>query len=268
MTRYALLGHPVAHSLSPALHSHWFARHGIDATYTAIELDPARADEIGPFFRGSGLAGANLTVPFKAAILPDLDRITDIARVAGSVNTLWWDGDRLCGDTTDARGFVDALEATAPLDPSRPAVILGAGGAGRAVAAGLAQRGFRSITLLNRTPERAERAAEALRAHFLDTRFSSGPFEAWSARVSGAGLVASCVSGPGRASVAALDPGLLPSDCRWCDLNYWDPDPPHRDALGARFDDGRQMLVHQAALAFERWTSIRPDPADLPALPP
>lgn len=256
MKRYALLGHPVAHSRSPALHNGWFARYGIAARYEAIELDPARASEVGAFFRGSGLAGANLTVPFKAAILADLDEITDVARAAGSVNTLWWEGERLCGDTTDAAGFVAALE---PLDPRRRAIVLGAGGAGRAVAAGLAQRGFVTVVLLNRTESTARAALGPLRAHFPHTRFSAGSFEAWSEHAPDAGLVASCVSGPGRSAVAALDVGLVASDCRWCDLNYWDSSPPHADVLGKRFDDGSSMLVHQAALAFERWTGIRPD---------
>ncbi len=264
MRRYALLGHPVAHSRSPALHDHWFARHGVAATYVAIDVGPDPAADLADILRREGLSGANLTVPLKEAFLDRVDRLTPLARAARSVNTVWWEGDRLCGDTTDAPGFVDALEAVAPLDPDRPALVLGAGGAGRAVAAGLAARGVTRITLFNRTPQRATAALAHLAPAFPATRFAAYPLQSASEHLSGAGVVAVCVSGPGRAAIRALSIDALPADARWCDLNYWDPDPPHRVALGARFDDGRGMLVHQAARAFERWTGIRPDPADLP----
>lgn len=259
---YALLGHPVAHSRSPALHGHWFARHGIDATYRAIEVDPTRHRELRSIVVANGLRGANVTVPFKAAILAQLDQLTPLARAAGSANTLWWDGDRLCGDSTDGPGFVRALPR-AP-DRARPALILGSGGAGRAVAAGLAGAGWERVVLLARDPEGAVASLLSLRAAFPDTAFAAGPLGDWADLAPGAGLVVVAVSAPGRDAIRALDPAPVPSDACWCDLNYWDADPPHRATLGARFVDGRGMLIHQAALAFERWTGIAPDPADLP----
>ena len=263
--RYALLGHPVAHSRSPALHNHWFARSGLDATYEARDIDPARADDIARIFRDSDLDGANLTVPFKTAVVPHLDRITPLARAAGSVNTLWREGGSLHGDSTDGPGFLQALRATGPLHPDRPAVILGVGGAGRAIAAALAQAGWTELALLNRTPQRADDAATQLSAHFHDCRFTAGPLSAFDPRSTA--LVAMCVSGPGREAIRALPIDGLPADARWCDLNYWDHAPPHRDALNDRFDDGSSMLTHQAALAFARWTGITPDPSDLPDEP-
>lgn len=258
MQRYALIGHPVEHSLSPALHNHWFSQYGIEARYDALPLDPSRAGEVAQVFRAEGLDGANLTVPFKEHILDALDEIGPTARVARSVNTLWWEGGRLCGDSTDAAGFVDALEVDRPLDLSGVAVVLGTGGAGRAVAVGLAQRGFTRVALLNRTTRRADEAAAQLAAHFPHTEFTVGSLRALSEYVEDATVVASCVSGPGREAVRALDVCKLPADSRWCDLNYWDRDPPHRATLGPRFDDGRRMLIAQAARAFEHWTGHRP----------
>lgn len=257
--RYALLGHPVAHSLSPAMHTHWFARHGIDATYEAREIPPDCTD-LAPHL--ADLVGANLTVPFKQVVFGLLDHAEPMALLCKSVNTVWRDGDRLCGETTDADGFVDGLLAHRAVDPDRPVTLLGAGGAGIAVAAGLAHRGWTHITLRNRTTARAGAAAALLSRHFPRAHFTAGPLEGFDP--TDLGLVAVCVSGPGRAAVRALSIEGLPDDAVWCDLNYWDADPPHRAELSGRFLGGLPMLAHQAARSFHRWTGVRPDADDLP----
>lgn len=142
--------------------------------------------------------------------------------------------------------------------------MLGAGGAGRAVAAGLAQAGAGSVALLSRDPPRVDPTIDPLRAAFPHTAFTNAPWSGWDPLASRAGLVVVAVSAAGRDAVRALDPAPIPRDATWCDLNYWDGDPPHREAMGDRFLSGHGMLVHQAALAFERWTGIAPDPTDLP----
>jgi shikimate dehydrogenase len=182
------------------------------------------------------------------------------------VNTLSIHQGKLVGDNTDAEGFVAAVEAHATLHSDRPAIVLGAGGAGRAVAAGLAARGVPVVHLLNRSEPTAQAAASHLAAYFPGTRFVAGALtsEHFSLLAPSAGLVAVCVSGGARTAIETLNPAPLPSDVTWCDVNYWMRDPPHRAALGARFLGGHPMLIHQAAIAFSRWTSIRPDPHDLP----
>ena len=155
---YALLGHPVARSRSPALHGALFAAAGIDAVYVCMDIDPTAAEDAIRAVRTLGLAGVNLTVPLKESVLPHLDGVTPTAAVAGAVNTLFWDGSRLMGDNTDGAGLLDAVhEAGGRWDA--PAVVLGAGGSARAVAAALLADGCPRVKLLNRTQDRAEAVA-------------------------------------------------------------------------------------------------------------
>lgn len=249
---YALLGRPVAHSRSPSLHNAWFARHGLDAVYVCLEV-PASVTAVGAVLRC--LAGANVTVPLKAQAADAVDALTPLARASGAVNTVWREGGRLWGDNTDAEGFVRGLHAAfGPIRPERIA-ILGAGGAARAVAAGLAAHGAAEVWFLNRSEDRAEDAARRLASHCPATAFRAGPLA-----VPDVDLVVNATSGGARAAVEALP--LPDSDLLWVDLNYWMTDPPHLAALAARGNrvlDGHPMLWHQAALAFERFTGITPD---------
>lgn len=257
---YALLGRPVRHSRSPEVHNALLAHHGLDAVYVCLEL-PEGPVELAPVLRC--LAGANLTVPFKAAVLGDLDEISPLARALGAVNTVVHRDWRLIGDNTDAEGFVAGLEeAFGPLRP-RQVAVLGAGGAGRAVAAGAALRGADEVRLINRSRERAERAAADLAPHFPETRFTAGSLTrdalSW-----GPDLVVNATTGPAAAAVGALTLDRLPDDAIWCDLNYWMADPPCLAACrsrGLRVQEGLPMLVHQAVLAFRRFTGVEADPA-------
>lgn len=258
---YAVLGHPIAHSRSPELHNGWFRAHGVDGVYVALPLPGERSKALATLLRSGVLAGANLTVPLKTEAVPLMDRLTAEAEAAGAVNTVRVDADGLTGHNTDGQGFVLALTAQLGPIPPRPAAVLGSGGAGRAVAAGLAQQGLVDIHLFNRTLARATETARHLHTHFPDTRFHPQPLtaEAFAAVSSEVGVVAQCTSGAGREAVAALPIDHLPGDCQWCDLNYWDTAPPHGRALGSRFIDGHGMLVQQAALAFAFWTGVMPD---------
>lgn len=258
---YAVLGHPIAHSRSPALHNAWFRACNVDGIYVALPLPGDRSDALATLLRSGVLAGANLTVPLKTDAVPLMDRLTPEAVAAGAVNTVRVEADGLTGHNTDGRGFVQALTSQLGPIPPRPAAVLGTGGAGRAVAAGLAQHGLTDIHLFNRTLARAEETARHLRTHFPHCRFHSHPLtaEAFAPVSSQLGVVAQCTSGPGRSAVAAVPIDHLPDDCQWCDLNYWDASPPHGAALRSRFIDGHGMLVHQAALAFAFWTGVTPE---------
>ena len=146
MIRAGVMGWPVAHSLSPRLHGYWLARHGIDGRYDALEVAPKGLDERLAGLAREGLAGINLTVPHKQAALGHMTSLSPTAEAIGAVNTVVvGDDGALAGDNTDAFGFLENLRQGAPTwsAPSGPAVVIGAGGAARAVCHGLLAAGTR-----------------------------------------------------------------------------------------------------------------------------
>lgn len=267
---YGLLGRPVRHSRSPELHNTWLAHHGVDGVYVCLPVPDGRDRGLIDAVRGLGLAGVNVTVPFKEVVAGEVDDLEGMARLLGAVNTVVRSGDRLVGHNTDALGFVAGLTARCgDVVTGARAVVLGTGGAGLAVAAGLAASGATSVVLLNRTPARAEAAAGRLVATYPDVEVDVGPLdaEAFRAAVEDAGVIVQATSGPGAAVVAGFDPSAVPPDAVWSDLNYWMDDPPLVRALtqrGVRVEGGLSMLVHQAALAFALFTGISPDTTVLP----
>ena len=252
---FGLLGRPIHHSRSPWIHNRLLRAHGLDAVYVALDVPPERAADVPGALRSLGLSGVNLTVPLKEAVLPQLDRLATSAQRAGAANVVVREDGQLVGHNTDGAGLVDHLIARyADLD--RPALVLGAGGAGRAVAAALLEAGVPELHLLNRTPARAEAVADALAPL---GRIRPGPLSAAHFSACFGGLVVNAVSGGGRPAVAALSVEHLSDDTLWCDLNYWDDAPPHRDAwlaAGRAFDNGWGMLVGQAVRAFSLFTGV------------
>jgi shikimate dehydrogenase len=256
---FGLVGHPVRHSLSPAMYNALFARYGVDAVYVAFDVDPRRAGAVASAIRTLDLVGVNLTVPFKERILPDLDHLTAAAAEAGAVNVVIQVDGALAGYNTDGEGLCNSLEAEGRHLPGCRAVLLGAGGTARAVASALLDRGAAHITLLNRSPARAEAAAAALASIFGAARLAVGPLEpaAFAQAAEGAHLVFNGLAGGAEAQVAALDPAPLAPNADWVDANYWMARPPQAErcaALGLRFHSGHAMLLHQGALAFELFT--------------
>ncbi len=263
---FAVVGNPVQHSRSPELHNRWFAELGVDAVYVALPADPARASELPSALRTLGLAGVNLTVPFKEAVLDGLDVVHPTARALGAINTVVCSEGRLVGHNTDADGYVDGLvrEHGEVVRGARVAV-LGAGGAGRAVGLGLGLRGAVSITWLNRTPARAEEVARRSQP-FCRARCAGAPLtpEAFAALAPELDLIVNATTGPAASLVEALPIDALRDTAIWSDVNYWQRDPPRLAACaarGLRTQDGWPMLVLQAARAFELFTGLRPDPA-------
>ena len=258
---YALLGHPIAHSRSPELHNRWFRELGIDGVYVALPLPGEGPNALRALLTSGALAGANLTIPLKTDAMHLMDVLTPQAEAAGAVNTVRIDAQGLTGHNTDGQGFTDALHQHFGPPPQRPAAILGTGGAGRAVAAGLAELGIPEVHLFNRTPERAEGTAEHLAKYFPETAFHAHPLTDvhFQRLASELGVIAQCTGGAGRRSVRDLNIESLRRDCQWCDLNYWDEDPPHAASLRERFCSGMGMLTQQAALAFSYWTGVRPN---------
>ena len=255
-----IVGWPVEHSRSPLIHGHWLQEHGIDGAYVTL---PVRPGELRTALRGVaalGLRGCNVTVPHKGDAAGLLDRLSTRARAIGAVNlvTVAEDG-TLDGDNTDATGFLGSLsDADAGWRADRgPAVVVGAGGAARAVVWALLDAGAPSVRLVNRTLGRARDLAAAL-AGAIDV-------VAWDDRaraLDGAALlVNTTVQGMAGHGALDLDLGSLPKAALVSDVVYVPAMTPllsAAQARGNRVAPGLPMLLHQAVPAFEAWFGVRP----------
>lgn len=247
-----VIGHPVAHSRSPLLHGFWLKAYGIAGSYERVDVAPADLPAFVAGLREASFVGGNVTVPHKTTLLGLVDDIDEPARVIGAINTLWFEAGRLWGGNTDALGFVAALDAEAPgWDGGRRALVLGAGGAARAVVHGLLGRGL-AVTVLNRTVG----AAEALARDF-GTSVASGPWARWPDSAGEADLLVNATTlGMEGQPPLELDLGSLRATAVVCDIVYV---PLETDLLraaaarGHRVVNGLGMLLHQAAPGFARW---------------
>lgn len=252
----AVIGSPVRHSLSPVLLNAAFEAAGLDWVYTAFDVPEGRGGDAVAAVRALDLGGLSVTMPHKAAAWAAVDERTEVAQVLGAVNCVFWRDGRLAGDNTDGAGFVDALAVEEGVEiADRRCVLVGAGGAGRAVAHALGAAGAGEVTIVNRSPDRARRAAEL-----------AGPVGRVGdpSDVATADLVVNATS-LGMAGAAGgalpLDPTLLRPDQVVVDLIYHPAETPFLAAargLGARGVNGVGMLVHQAGHAFTRWTGEAP----------
>ncbi|CAK0744266.1 Shikimate dehydrogenase (NADP(+)) [uncultured Gammaproteobacteria bacterium] len=256
-----VIGWPIRHSRSPRLHGFWLNRYGIDGAYVPLAVPPARLVEAVRSLPALGLRGVNVTVPHKEAVLAALDQIDSGAARLGAVNTVVVGVDGLLeGFNTDGFGFMANLVAAEPdwRADAAPAVVIGAGGAARAVVAALADAGCPEIRLTNRTIERAERLAADLGG--------SVRVVSWDRRhalLDQAGLVVNTTT-QGMTGQSALDLELdrLDPVAVVTDLVYTPLLTPllaAARARGNRVVDGLGMLLHQARPGFAAWFGIEPE---------
>lgn len=253
-----ICGHPVAHSRSPVIHNHWLRQFGIAGSYTAKDIAP---DELPAFltsFSDRGFVGGNVTIPHKEAAFALVAHRDEAAELIGAVNTLWRQEGALHGGNTDAYGFAANLdEQVSCWGKSRSAVVLGAGGAARAVVFALQQRGISDVRIVNRTAERARE---------LSYRFRGGvsghPWDALAELLSDADLLVNTTSlGMHGADARVPDLEGLPKHAIVTDIVYVPLQTPllaSAAAHGLKTADGLGMLLHQAVPGFERWFGIRP----------
>ncbi|HVY57351.1 MAG TPA: shikimate dehydrogenase [Xanthobacteraceae bacterium] len=253
-----IIGWPAGHSRSPIIHKHWIARYGIVGDYRREAVPPAEFAEFVRHLRARGYVGANVTLPHKEAALA-LSRPDDRARAVGAANTLWFEGDHLLSTNTDVEGFLENLDAATPeWDRGRDvAVVLGAGGAARAVVFGLLERRVGRIHLVNRTPQRAE----AMAAQFGGQVRPAG----WSelnAVLGEAGLLVNTTSlGMKGEPDLDIDIGLLRPEAVVADIVYTPLETrllAAAERRGLRTADGLGMLLHQAVRGFSLWFGIQP----------
>jgi shikimate dehydrogenase len=256
-----VIGSPVAHSRSPALHGHWLKRYGISGFYVPIDVATDDLETVLRSMPKMGFVGANVTIPHKEKVMKIADLVTDRAAVMGAANTLIFRADgRIHADNTDGYGFIENLRQGAPgWDAgSGPATVIGAGGAARAVIASLIDVGATEIRLTNRTRARSD----ALRQEF-GTKVQVYDWVQAGNAIEGASTVinASSLGMVGKPEFRVpLD--ALSRDAVVTDLVYAPLETAFlRQAaeIGCRTVDGLGMLLYQAAPAFERWFGVRPE---------
>lgn len=260
MIRACVVGWPIEHSRSPIIHRHWLGRYGIDGDYGKHAVEPDKAAGFFKALPAGPFAGCNVTVPLKEIAFGAADRREPSALAVGAANTLWIEDGRVCAANTDTYGFMTHLELSAPQWRANdgPVLILGAGGAARAIVHGFLEAGCDRIEIANRTHERAGALAD-----LFGPRVSPIGWEDRNTHAREAGVIVNTTTlGMNRASQtgmcfeAAARPKVV------CDIVYV---PLKTDLLkdaeaaGHIVVDGLGMLLHQAVPGFEKWFGVRPE---------
>lgn len=264
-----VIGQPVRHSLSPPMQNAALETLGLNWVYVPFEAPNARVREALQALVALGIVGLNVTVPHKEAVAGLVDERDDTAKALGAVNTVWNDEGTLRGYNTDGEGFLRSLREEGETAQGRRVALIGAGGAARSVAYAVAREGAAALAIINRTAARAEQVAGLVRAH-VGLQAAVLPLEGrpTEAAVREADLVIH--STPRGMHPHCDEPPVIPA--RWlhegqcvCDLVY----TPRETTLlraaraqNARTIDGVGMLVHQGAIALERWTGL-PAPVEV-----
>jgi shikimate dehydrogenase len=259
MKRACVIGWPIKHSRSPIIHNYWLQQHGLDGVYDKQDVAP---DTLADFVAdiGGEFAGCNVTVPHKEAALALVDDVDDTARAVGAVNTIWAEGETVRGANTDVEGFLANLDQAAPGWDRAPlkAVVLGAGGAARAVVFGLISRGAADIAIVNRSFERAEDLMRDLGGNSHPAHLGELP-----GLLPAATLLVNATSlgmqgkPPLEISIEGLNRQALVADLVYVPLRT--PLLEAAAARGHKTVDGLGMLLHQAVPGFEKWFGVRPE---------
>ena len=253
-----VLGWPVAHSLSPRLHGYWLARYGIDGAYIPLPTPPERLADALRGLVAVGFAGANVTIPHKVAVGALCDALDATAARAGAVNTLVFRDGRILGSNTDGFGFLANLRAHGVAPNAGPALILGAGGAARAIAAALAEAGA-AVRVASRRPEQAE----ALAATLHDARITPLAWANRNAFLADCALLVNATAA-GMQGHEKLDIELMSArpELVVADIVYTPLETPllqEARARGMRTVPGLGMLLFQAVPGFTQWFGVEPE---------
>lgn len=260
----SLFGQPVAENPTQLMIERAFAHHGLDWRYVTLEVAPENLGDAVRGMRAMGFRGGNCTIPHKVAVIEYLDRLSESAALMGAVNCIVRQGRELVGENTDGKGFLKSLRELQ--DPrGLRCVLLGAGGAARAIAVELALAGAAEIVVANRTPERGRQLAELVR----ERTGAAAKFVPWQGEYelpTDADVLVNCTSIGLYPDVEARLPicfQALHSRLIVCDVI---PNPPRTHlvrtakAAGCRVLDGLGMLVNQGVIGFQLWTGVEPDP--------
>ena len=268
--RLGIFGYPLSHSISPVFQQAALDHYSLPISYEAWPTPPDELRQAVRRLRQAEYLGANVTIPHKERVVVALDRTDPLAGRVGAVNTIAKEGSRLVGYNTDVDGFLTSLKQDGGLDPRGSSVLLlGAGGAARAAAFGLADEQVGSLTIANRTQERARALADEVREYIGTTAAASIEEAALAKLLPGVDLIVNATSiGMGRGASAGRSPlraDLIPSDALVFDMVYSPTETPlllEARRAGARAVGGLSMLVRQGAAGFELWTG-RDAPIDV-----
>lgn len=259
MKRACIIGWPVEHSRSPIIHKYWLKEHGIDGDYVKQAVAPEEIETFLKSLNDHGYIGANVTIPHKEAVLKAADNVDEAAQAIGAANTVWIADGKLNASNTDAYGFMTYLNYRAPdwNKDGRTCVVLGAGGAARAVIFGLLSQGASEILICNRTREKAENLA----AQFGE-KVKAIDWTERSTCLKNAGLLVNTTKlGMEGADPLEIDLRDLPVTAIVSDIVYVPLETDlilNAQSLGLQTVDGLGMLLHQAVPGFEKWFGVRP----------
>ena len=258
---YGVIGDPIAHSMSPAMHNDAFQNYELNATYVPFHVKPENLQDAVKGFKAINLSGLSITVPHKTAIMPFLDEIDPLAEAIGAVNTIVNDGGRFIGYNTDGLGYLKGIKQVVPSFTESKMLLIGAGGAARAIYFTMAQAGLKNIDVANRTLSQSEflvgncpypKNSEVLSLNDAQNQLSKYDIIVQTTSI---GMHPNVDSSP--ISVDYLKPTAFVSDIIYTPLET----KLLRDAKqkGARIQNGLPMFAYQGALQFEMWTGIFPD---------
>lgn len=263
MKRACVIGWPIEHSRSPLIHGHWLKKYGIDGAYTKEQVKPEHLEKFVRSLAENGFAGCNVTVPHKEAVFAAAE-IKDASAVAvGAANTIWLEGGKIACANTDTYGFMTHLTNVAPKWnlAKGPVMILGAGGAARAIVHGFLEAGRTDIRIFNRSIERAD----SLEAHF-GKQVTAFDWLQRNEHVPTAAVIVNTTTlgmkGAGNPEIEFAD---ARNDCVAADIVYVPLETEFlKEARQFRLTtvDGLGMLLHQAAPGFEKWFGVRPQVTD------
>ena len=259
---YGLLGHPVGHSMSPIMHEVAYKQLNLDASYTAYDVLPEKLEEVVQSLRTSNISGCNVTIPHKVHVMDYLDEIDEEALQIGAVNTILSEDGILKGYNTDGRGYIQSLLTIVQELAGHRILVIGAGGAARAVVAVLLQHQPESVVIANRTEQKAEElvALFSEKASILESvsvSAAAGRLEEFSIIINTTSVGMSPNVEDMPISLERMSPRAVVSDLIYNPLETRLLKEAKK--RGAKTDNGIGMFVHQGVLSIEHWTGLTPE---------
>ena len=264
MKLLGIIGKPLDHSLSPKMFNAIFKKWNWPYRYLPFQVERAHLKNLIVCMKLVDVAGLNITAPYKEAVLPLLDKLDISAKQCGAVNTIVRRKNQFIGFNTDGEGFVMAMKVACGVSSkNKRVIIIGAGGAARAIAASLAKSGAKKIIFLNRHPLRARKAANSLKKYFPKTEWKGYALTSGQCRRH---FPETDIAVQATSASLKLPIPYLPKKSFVCDINYWDKKSPllrNAKRLSLKTMDGLWMLVYQASLNLTLWTGKKIKPSSL-----